>query len=113
MIEQGQIYWFDFGVPRSSKQAGLRPALVIQTDLLNEVPGYELVLVSPISTKGRPSPSHVRLEPTGENGLRETSFVKCEQIYTVEVSELQRLAGTLSRQELYAVKEALRVVLSL
>lgn len=114
MIEQGEIYDYDFGIAVDSRQSGYRPAIVVQTDLLNRVEGYPLCVIVPVSTKNRSaSPSRVRLEPSPENGLSEMSFAKCEQIFTVPQAGLSKLRGKLSKHELYAVKEALRVVLAL
>ena len=113
MIRQGDIYDFDFGPQRDNRQEGLRPAAVIQTDLLNQVSGYSLTILVPLSRSGRQSPSHVRIEPSEENGLTDLSFAKCEQIFTVPKSQLRAKRGSLSAQGLYSLKEALRNVLAI
>lgn len=113
MIERGQIFDYDFGPRTDSRQEGKRPVLVLQTDLLNRVQGYGLTIVVPFTTKGRPSPSHVRCEPSTENGLTATSYAKCEQIFTVPISDLGSPRGRLSREDLFAVTEAVKVVLAL
>jgi mRNA-degrading endonuclease toxin of MazEF toxin-antitoxin module len=41
-----------------------------------------------ISTKGKRVPFHVRIDPAKSNGLRETTFVKCEQILTIAKARL-------------------------
>ena len=112
-IERGEVYDYDFGPQQDSRQEGPRPALVVQTDFLNRVEGYGLTLIVPLSTKGRPSPSHVRLEPTKENGLDAVSFAKCEQIYTVPTIRLAHRRGKLSNRDVFAINEALRTVLAL
>ena len=112
-IERGQIFDFDFGPQPDSRQEGKRPAMVVQTNHLNQLPNYGLTLIGPLSTKGRPSPSHVRIEPTPENGLNDVSFAKCEQIYTVPVNTLGRLRGIAAKDTQFAINEALRTVLSL
>lgn len=112
-IERGQIYDYDFGPRHDSRQEGVRPALVVQSDLLNRVLGYGLTIVVPLTSKGRPSPSYVRFDPSDENGLDAVSFAKCEQPYTVAASDLRRMRGKVSRQDMFRVGEALRVVLSL
>lgn len=113
MIERGEIYDFDFGPQRDSRQEGRRPALVVQTNLLNRVEGYGLTVVVPLSTKGRASPSHVRIDPTIENGLSEVSFAKCEQIYTVPTSLLGIKRGAASSADMFLIKQALLAVLAL
>ncbi len=78
----------DFNPARGSEQAGVRPALVIQNDAGNANPRYPNTIILAISTKGKPVPFHVRLDPTKGNGLRESSFVKCEQILTIAKARL-------------------------
>lgn len=113
MAERGEVYDYDFGPQLDSRQEGVRPALVVQTDLLNRVTGYGLTLAVPLSRKGRPSPSHIRLEPSVENGLDDVSFAKCEQIFTVPIEGLRRRRGRIAIPDIYRVNEALRVVLGL
>ncbi len=85
---RGEIWMVDFNPSRGSEQAGVRPALVIQNDTGNSSPRYPNTIVLAMSTKGRPVPFHVRLEPSKANGLRETTFVKCEQILTITKARL-------------------------
>lgn len=113
LINQGDVFDFDFGPRGDNRQEGVRPALVIQTDLLNRVEAYSLTIVVPISRKGRPSPSHIRIEPSASNGLTDVSFAKCEQIYTVPRTALKQRRGSVDSGTLYSVKEALRNVLDL
>jgi len=114
MVEQGEIYEYDFGVAGpDSRQAGTRPALIIQTDHLNRVTGYGLTIVVPLSRTGRPSPSHVRLEPTAENGLSDVLFAKCEQIFTVPADGLRGRRGAIAANDMFNIRAALRAVLTL
>ena len=73
----------DFSPARGSEQAGRRPALVIQNDAGNASTRYPNTIVLAMSTKGKRVPFHVRIDPAKTNGLRETTFVKCEQILTI------------------------------
>jgi mRNA interferase MazF len=85
---RGEIWYVDFHPARGSEQAGRRPALVIQNDAGNQSAGYPNTIVLAMSTKGRPVPFHVGVEPSAGTGLRETTFVKCEQILTISKSRL-------------------------
>lgn len=113
MPKRGEVYDFDFGPQSDSRMEGPHPAVVVQTDLLNQVEGYSLTIVVPLSTKGRKSASHVSIAPSHENGLDAQSFAKCEQIYTVPTLLLRKRRGQLSKADLYQVGEALKIVLSL
>ena len=85
---RGEIWYVDFSPARGSEQAGKRPALVIQNDAGNTNPRYPNTIVLAMSTRGKRVPFHVRIDPARSNGLRETTFVKCEQILTVSKARL-------------------------
>src|SRR5579862_7740433 len=91
---RGQIYWVDWNPARGSEQAGRRPALVVQNDPFNRNTRYPNTIVVAVSTRGRDVPVHVMLEPTVENGLRERSYVKCEQVMTISKDRLEERIGT-------------------
>lgn len=98
----------DFNPARGSEQAGVRPALVIQNDAGNGSPRYPNTIVLAMSTKGKPVPFHVRLEPTKANGLREASFVKCEQVLTIAKARLRgRALGRVTAAQLRAIEVAM------
>ena len=92
-IRRGDIYYYDFGENTGSVQAGRRPVLILQTNLLNE--RAPTVTVAPITTaiKNQYFPSHVIL-PDG-TGLTEESIVLLEQVRTISKSELLNHMGRL------------------
>jgi mRNA interferase MazF len=111
--KRGEIWLLDWSPSRGSEQSGFRPALVIQTDAANKNPGYPNTIVLAVSTKGKPVPFHVPLEPNRINGLTEASFVKCEQVLTVAKERLVRKLGAIGEEELQQIKRAVRLVLEL
>lgn len=113
MIERGQIYNFDFGPRSDRRQEDKRPVLIVQSDLLNSLPGYSLTTLVPLTTKPRNSPTRVKIDPNHENGLSETSFAMCEQIYLFPVDELQEYRGKVSAADMYRVVEALKITLAI
>lgn len=110
---RGEIWWVDWSPGRGSEQTGRRPALIIQTDAANSNPNYPNTIVATVSTKGRNVPSHVRLEPSEDNGLTRTSFIKCEQLLTVSKARLERRSGHLPDEEMTLVEAAIARVLAL
>jgi mRNA interferase MazF len=110
---RGDIWIVDWSPARGSEQAGMRPALVVQTDAANLNPRYPNVIVLAISTKGKSVPFHVSINPSQESGLKETSFVKCEQVLTISKDRLARRSGSLNEQQLREVETGLRRVLEL
>lgn len=86
--QRGEIWMVDWSPGRGSEQIGRRPSLIIQTDQGNLSATYPNVIVVTISTKGRSIPFHVRIPKSKLNGLREDSWVKCEQIMTISKNRL-------------------------
>lgn len=110
---RGELWWVDWAPGRGSEQTGRRPAVIVQTDPANRNPRYPNTIVVTLSSKGRDVPSHVRLEPTEDNGLSDVSFAKCEQVLTISKDRLQDRLGRLGTKDVRRVSAALRTVLAL
>jgi len=113
VVRRGEIYWLDWNPPRGSEQAGRRPALVVQNDPFNTNPRYPNTVVVALTTKGRDIPTHIIIEPSANNGLRERSYAKCEQLMTVSKDRLEELIGELDNAVMARVESALKRVLAL
>lgn len=105
----------DFNPGRGSEQTGQRPALVLQNDAGNQNPRYPNTVVLAMSTHGRPIPFHVQIAPSPENGLREVTYVKCEQVLTLAKARLlgREPLGRLSSAEMRKVEIAVKLSLAL
>jgi mRNA-degrading endonuclease toxin of MazEF toxin-antitoxin module len=112
-IEQGFLFWCDFGPHSSHLQEGRRPALIVQADILNRIGGLSTFIVVPLTTKQKRALTFVQIEPSEGNALTVTSWAITNQIYTVSESDLRERLGRISRTELFLVKEALKKVLAL
>lgn len=110
---RGEIWLLGWSPSRGSEQAGMRPALVIQTDAANSNPGYPNTIVLAVSTKGKPVLFHVPVAPTKLNGLTAPSFVKCEQVLTVAKDRLTHRLGLRDDESFQKIDRALRLVLEL
>jgi mRNA interferase MazF len=86
------------------EQRGNRYAVVVQSDLLP----LSTWLVAPTSTSARPASFRPEIEIAGKSTL-----VLVEQTAAVDPQRLGELVGHLTRQEMSAVDNALRVVLYL
>lgn len=87
-MRREQIWLVDWSPGRGSEQLGRRPALVIQTVAANSNPRYPNTIVLTLSTKGLNVATHVCIEQDRSNGLKERSWVKCEQILTISKDRL-------------------------
>lgn len=102
---RGEIYLVRLpGQPEDKK---MRPALIVSLDVRNRLAND--VIVVPISTTVRTSPTHVELLE-GEGGLDRTSMAKCEQITTLDKSFLIRgpFSGTISPGKMTEVETAIQ-----
>ena len=101
----------DLDPTRGHEQSGRRPGLVVSVDLFNHGPA-DLVVLVPITSKAKGIPFHVEVNPP-EGGLKQKSFIKCEDVRSVSRQRLTRKIGAVSRQTLDAVEDRLRILLSL
>jgi mRNA interferase MazF len=89
---------------RGHEQRGNRYGVVVQSDLLP----LSTWLVAPTSTSARPTSFRPTVDIEGKS-----TQILAEQTAAVQPERLGRLVGHLSRREMDAVDEALRVVLQL
>ncbi len=112
-IHRGDIWVVDWSPGRGSEQIGSRPAVVIQTDAANLNPHYPNTIVVTVSTKGKAVPFHIAIDTSEKNGLKEKSYIKCEQVLTISKKRLVRRVGGLEEEYLGLVTKALQQVLAI
>lgn len=108
---RGEIWFLNLDPTQGREQAGSRPALVISVDKFNAGPA-ELVVVLPITTKTKGIPFHVQVEPP-EGGLKQQSFIKCEDVRSVSKGRLSKRWGRVSPKTMTAVEDRLRILMGL
>ncbi|MFQ5524352.1 MAG: type II toxin-antitoxin system PemK/MazF family toxin [Acidimicrobiia bacterium] len=108
---RGEIWLVDFGEPVGREQAGVRPAVVVSTDALNEGPAGVLVVV-PVTAVRRDLPSHVEIE-VGESGLEHTSYAKCEDMKSISERRFVTRLGDVGPEPLFEIGRVLRYLLEL
>lgn len=110
---RGVLYWVDWSPGRGSEMSGRRPALVVLRDAGNRAVSYPNTVVLSVSSQGHEIPLHVKLRPTKLNGLKNVSWVKCEQVFTITKERLGARLGRLTDAEMLEVETALRLNLAL
>ena len=109
---QGDIYWVSFGKSGDSGPSGIRPAVIIQNDLLNKSKIQTTVVALLTSNlKLAQVPGNIRLKK-GIANLPKSSVVVVSQITTVAKSRLMEKIGTLSKEKLAQVIEGSRRIIS-
>lgn len=108
---RGEIWWVNLDPTRGHEQAGRRPSLVVSANELNHG-AAGLVVVLPITSKPKGIPLHVELHPP-EGGVRQRSFVKCEDIRSVAKERLASKLGTVGSRTMAEVEQRLKLLLRL
>ena len=83
----------------------MRPCLVVSVDLFNKSPA-ELVIVLPVTTKDKKIRSHIPIKPT-EGGVREKSFIKCEDVRSISIERLTSRWGIISPATMHVVEDCM------
>jgi mRNA interferase MazF len=107
---RGETWLVNFNPAQGSEQRGIRPALVIQNDVGNEV--SPVTIVAAISSVTKTYPINVAIKPS-ESGLEKDSVVKLNQIRTIDKKRLIRKLGRLDSAKMKAVNSALMLSLGL
>ena len=111
MVRRGEIYQVDWSRGRGSEQTGVRPSLVIQNDIGNDL--SSTTIVAAVTTlRGRTYPFQVAIR-ADDSGLPRDSVVKCEQLQTVDKVRLGQLMGRLDDEAMSRVGDALSLSLGL
>jgi mRNA interferase MazF len=108
---RGEIWFLNLDPIQGREQAVSRPALVISVDPFNHGPA-DLVVVLPVTSRAKGIPFHVTVEPP-EGGVRQSSFIKCEDIRSVSRSRLRERWGMVAPSTLAAVEDRLRILTGL
>jgi len=111
-VKRGDIFYVDLNPAKGSEQAGRRPVLVIQNDIGNEY--SPTIIIAPLTTKklSKEYPTNVHLKK-GVAGLKEDSTVLFSQIRTIDKARLEKKIGSLSKDFISKVDEAIRISLGL
>ncbi len=97
-VNRGEIWLYTFGSPDKR-----RPVLVLSRQRAIEL--LRTVLVAPITSTIHGAPSEVLVGI--EEGLKHDSAIKLDQVQTVEQAKLRHFVGTVGREKLTAVCQAL------
>ncbi len=108
---RGDVWFVELDPTMGREQAGRRPALIVSVDQFNYGPA-DLVILIPITSRDKKIPFHVKINPP-EGGLREISFIKCEDIRPVSKERLIKFSGRISNNIFLLIEDRLRILLNL
>lgn len=91
------------------EQREKRPVVVVSNDKYNKNK-MELVIVLPITTTDFALPYHISIDPP-EGGLKEKSFIMCDQIKCVSRKRLIEQWGFISRETMQDIETKMKIIL--
>jgi mRNA interferase MazF len=117
-VQRGEVWTVDFEPQSHREEPGKagRPALVLQTDALNQA-GHASTIVIPGTSQADPGyddlfPLRVRLPPNAGNGLRHTTDLLVDQVRAISNRRLMKRLGAVDATSLARVEQALRLLIS-
>lgn len=95
LVNQGDVYWFDFGEPHGSAPGGQRPVVVIQGDSYNHS-SWGTTVVAVLTTRlDRATLPGTVFVPQGTGGIPRDSVVMLNSLATVDKVRLVDRVGSL------------------
>ena len=106
-MRRGEVWWVEFDPAIGSEIRKTRPAVIVSNDAANRNLS-RLVVVPVTSNTGRQYPGEAVVSMGGQS-----SKAMVDQIMAADKSRLKSLVGTLSKADMLAVEDAIKVHLSL
>lgn len=106
-MKRGEVWWVQFDPAIGSEVQKTRPAVIVSNDAANR--NLARVIVLPLtSSTTRIYPGEALVTVAGQQ-----SKVMADQIMAADKARLSNLVGTLSKADMLAVEDAVRVQLGL
>lgn len=102
-VKRGEVWLADLNPTRGSEQAGTRPVVIFQNNIINKF--TTTVLAIPLTTNlHRASLPSCLLISKGEGGLAADSVALCHQLRVLDKTRLIRRMGTVSPKVIFAIE---------
>ena len=111
-IRQFEIWTADLNPRMGTEPGKIRPVMVVQTDLLNDL--HPSTLVCPITTRVQPEAEILRVHlKKSKFGLKQDCDIMIDKVCAIDNRRLLRRLGQADRATAERVRENLSVVLDL
>ena len=107
-VKRGEIYYADLSPVVGSEQGGVRPVLIVQTDVGNRFSPTVIAAAITSRTGKTRLPTHIDLAAR-VYGLQRDSVVLLEQVRTLDKERLLEKMGRVDEERMAEVDNALRV----
>jgi len=103
IVKRGEIWLADLNPTRGSEQAGTRPVIVFQNNVISRF--TTTVLAIPLTTNLRRAslPSCAQISQ-GEGGLASDSVALCHQLRVLDRTRLVKKLGAISQQTISVIE---------
>ena len=106
-MRRGEVWWVEFDPAVGSEIRKTRPAVIVSNNAANR--NLSRVVVVPVtSNTGRQYPGEAIITVEGQS-----SKAMADQIMAADKSRLNRQVGTLSKTDILAVEDAIKIHLAL
>ena len=110
---RGMVVLVDLEPVIGHEQGKARPCVVVQNDVGNRYSSTTVIVpLTDAAHIKKPSPIYVPVK-IGDGGATKDSYVLCDQIRTVDQRRFRSVFGTLARETMAAVDQALMISLGL
>ena len=112
-VKQYEIWIADLNPQIGAETGKVRPVLIIQTDLLNQIP-HPSTLICPVTTNVLEGADTLRVHiPKGTSNLLEDSDIMIDQIRSIDNKRFIRKIGTLPSYLAEKVKSNISILLDM
>ncbi|MDQ1244289.1 MAG: mRNA interferase MazF [Campylobacterota bacterium] len=113
MFKRGEVYLANLNPKKGNEVGKLRPILIYQTDMLNEI-AHPTTTVLPLSTHLIDESYPLRFRVAKRDKLDSSSEILCDQIRTIDNQRIiNEKLTTLSSDEMAQVDKQMKIVLGM
>lgn len=112
-MKQSEIWLIDLDPTKGAEIQKIRPAIIINDDILGKLPLKIVVPITDWKEKFNLAPWMVKIEPSDTNGLNKISTADCFQVRSLSQERLIKKIGTIDSEILFEIKDALKKVFDL
>jgi mRNA interferase MazF len=107
---QYDIWLANLNPSKGNEPGKVRPVVIIQTDLLNDV--HPTVVICPVTTQVQPDAEILRVH-LSPNQLEEPSDIMVDQIRAIDKKRLIKKIGKLKKEQVRLLKKNISILLEM